>query len=158
VSSGQINAIVPYEVAGQSSTTLQVVVQGKPTNTVTVPVVAASPGIFAITNLDGTVNTASNPVAAGGVLVLYGTGEGQTTPAGVDGGVNLTTFPKPNLPVTVQIGGQTAQVLYAGAAPDFVAGVLQLDVQIPTGVTGTVPIQVTVGTASTPSGLNVSIH
>ena len=156
VSSSQINAVVPYEVAGQTSAQIEVIVQGKPTNSVTVPVVAASPGVFVITNPDGTVNSPSNPVASSGYLVLYGTGEGQTTPAGVDGGVNTTVFPKPNLPVTVQIGGQTAPVLYAGAAPDFAAGVLQVNVTIPAGVTGTVPIQLNVGTAST--SLTVTIH
>ena len=156
VSSSQVNAVVPYEVAGQTSTQIEVTVQGKPTNTVTVPVVAASPGIFVITNPDGTVNSPSNPVASSGYLVLYGTGEGQTTPAGVDGGVNTTVFPKPNLPVTVQIGGQTAPVLYAGAAPDFVAGVLQVNVTIPAGVTGTVPIQLNIGTAIIST--TVSIH
>jgi uncharacterized protein (TIGR03437 family) len=156
VSSSQVNAVVPYEVAGQTSTQIELIVQGKPTNSVTVPVVAASPGIFVITNPDGTVNSPSNPVAGSGYLVLYGTGEGQTTPAGVDGGVNTTVFPKPNLPVTVQIGGQTAPVLYAGAAPDDVAGVLQVDVTIPAGVTGTVPIQLSIGTAS--SSTTVTIH
>ena len=156
VSSSQINAVVPYEVAGQTSAQIEVIVQGKPTNSVTVPVVAASPGVFVITNPDGTVNSPSNPVASSGYLVLYGTGEGQTTPAGVDGGVNTTVFPKPNLPVTVQIGGQTAPVLYAGAAPDFAAGVLQVNVTIPAGVTGTVPIQLNVGTAST--SLTVTIR
>jgi uncharacterized protein (TIGR03437 family) len=156
VSSSQVNAVVPYEVAGQTSTQIELIVQGKPTNSVTVPVVATSPGIFVITNPDGTVNSPSNPVASSGYLVLYGTGEGQTTPAGVDGGVNTTVFPKPNLPVTVQIGGQNAQVLYAGAAPDDVAGVLQVDVTIPAGVTGTVPIQLTIGTASVST--TVTIH
>jgi len=158
VSSSQVNAIVPYEVAGQSSTQIQVKVQGKPTNAVTVPVVAASPGVFAITNPDGSVNSATNPVTQDGYLVLYATGEGQTTPPGVDGTVNTKVFPKPNLPVTVQIGGQDAMLLYAGAAPNLAAGVLQVDVQIPAGVTGTVPIQLKVGTASTPPGLTVTIH
>lgn len=156
VSSSQVNAVVPYEVAGQTSTQIELTVQGKPTNSVTVPVVAASPGIFVITNPDGTVNSPSNPVASSGYLVLYGTGEGQTTPAGIDGGVNTTVFPKPNLPVTVQIGGQMAPVLFAGAAPDFVAGVLQVNVTIPAGVTGTVPIQLTIGTASIST--TVTIH
>jgi uncharacterized protein (TIGR03437 family) len=156
VSGSQVNAVVPYEVAGQTSTQIEVVVQGKPTNSVTVPVVAASPGIFVITNPDGSVNSPSNPVSSSGYLVLYGTGEGQTTPGGIDGGVNTSVFPKPNLPVTVQVGGQTAQVPYAGAAPDFVAGVLQVNVLIPAGVTGTVPIQLSIGTASISS--TVTIH
>jgi len=144
VSAGQINAVVPYEVAGQTSTQLQVTVQGKPTNTVTLPVVASSPGSFAITNLDYSLNTPSNPAPSGGILVLYGTGEGQTIPAGVDGGVNTSVYPKPVLPVTAMVGGQPAQILYAGAAPDFVAGVLQVDIQIPAGVSGTVPLQLTI--------------
>lgn len=156
VSSSQVNAVVPYEVAGQTSTQIELIVQGKPTNSVTVPVVAASPGIFVITNPDGTVNSPANSVASSGYLVIYGTGEGQTTPAGVDGGVNTTVFPKPNLPVTVQIGGQNAPVLYAGAAPDFVAGVLQVNVTIPAGVTGTVPLQLNIGTASVSS--TVTVH
>jgi len=155
LSSGQINAIVPYEVAGHASTLMQVVIQGKPTNSVTLPVVATAPGIFAITNLDGSVNSASNPVAAGGVLVLYGTGEGQTAPAGVDGGVNTSVFPKPLATVSAQIGGQPVQILYAGAAPDFVAGVLQVDLQIPAGVTGTVQLQLTVGSATISANITV---
>jgi uncharacterized protein (TIGR03437 family) len=156
VSSSQVNAVVPYEVAGQTSTQIELIVQGNPTNSVTVPVVAASPGVFVITNPDGTVNSPSNPVSSSGYLVLYGTGEGQTTPAGVDGGVNTAVFPKPNLPVTVEIGGQSAPVLYGGAAPDFVAGVLQVNVTIPPGVTGTVPIQLSIGTASVST--TVTIH
>src|ERR1035441_6794037 len=156
LSSSQVNAVVPYEVAGKSSTIMQVVVQGKATNTVTLPVVSTAPGIFAITNLDGRAISASNPASLGGVLVLYATGEGQTNPAGVDGGVNNSVYPNPLAPVSAQIGGQSAQILYAGAAPGFVAGVLQVDLQIPAGVTGTVPLQLTVGNAST-AGLPVSI-
>ena len=150
-STGQINAVVPYEVAGKSSTALQVTYQGKTTNTVTLPVAASSPGSFAITNQDGSVNSAANPSPANGVLVLYGTGEGQTSPPGVDGGVNTATFPKPVLPVSVTIGGQSAQLLYAAAAPGFIAGVLQVNIQIPAGVSGTVPLVLTVGSASTPA-------
>jgi uncharacterized protein (TIGR03437 family) len=158
VSSGQINAVVPYEVAGQASTQLQVTFQGKPTNTVALPVVASAPGVFAITNSDGSVNTPSNPAPPGGVLVLYGTGEGQTIPAGVDGNVNNTVYPKPVQPVSVTVGGQGAQILYAGAGPGFVAGVLQVDLQIPPGVSGTVPLQLIVGTGSTPAGLTVTVR
>jgi uncharacterized protein (TIGR03437 family) len=158
VSKGQINAVVPYEVAGQASTQLQVTFQGKPTNTVVLPVAASAPGVFAITNQDGSVNTPSNPAPPGGILVLYGTGEGQTVPAGVDGNVNNTVFPKPVQLVSVTVGGQGAQILYAGAGPGFLAGVLQVDLQIPPGVSGTVPLQLIVGTGSTPAGLTVTVR
>lgn len=158
VSNGQVNAIVPYAVAGAASTQMQVVYQGKATNTITLPVAPSSPGLFAVTNADGGVNSPANPAAPGSILVLYGTGEGQTTPAGVDGAVAATVFPKPILPVTVQIGGQAAEILYAGAAPGFVAGVLQLNIRIPEGVRGTVPLQLRIGEAATPTGLNVTVR
>ena len=156
-SSGQINAVVPYEVAGQASTVLQVVVNGKATNSVTLPVVATSPGIFAIANPDNTVNSPSNPVAHDKYVVLYGTGEGQTSPSGVDGILNTAVFPTPVAKVSVKVGGLPAQLLYAGAAPDDVAGVFQVDVQIPAGVSGTVPIELTVGDASTPVGPTITV-
>jgi uncharacterized protein (TIGR03437 family) len=50
-------------------------------------------------------------------------------------------------PVTVTIGGQSATVLYQGAAPGLVAGVSQINVQVPAGVTpgSAVPVTITVG-------------
>ncbi len=158
VSPGQVNAIVPYAVAGNESTRMQVTYQNRPTNTITLPVTASVPGVFAITNQDGSVNSAANPAAPGSVLILYGTGEGQTTPAGVDGNVATSVFPKPVQNVTVQIGSSAATVLYAGAAPGFVSGVLQLNVTIPEGATGTLPLSVKIGDATTPAGINVFVR
>ena len=54
------------------------------------PVAPSSPGLFAITDQDGCVNSASSPPAPASVLILYGTGEGQTVPAGVDGSVSTS--------------------------------------------------------------------
>jgi uncharacterized protein (TIGR03437 family) len=99
VSASQINAIVPYSVAGQTTTEVQVESAGAWSNMVTLDVAEASPGIFTVTQAgsgqaaalnveaDGslTVNNAANAVGRGGVVVLYATGEGQTSPAGVDG-------------------------------------------------------------------------
>ena len=63
------------------------------------------------------------------------TGEGQTSPPGTDGLLNNgPTLPKPLLPVSVTIGGKPAQVTYAGAAPQGVAGFMQLNVVIPSGL------------------------
>ncbi|MFN0105976.1 MAG: SMP-30/gluconolactonase/LRE family protein [Bryobacteraceae bacterium] len=158
VSSSQVNAIVPYAVAGATSTKVQVIFQNRATNTITLPVAASAPGVFAITNEDGGVNSVSNPAAQGSILILYGTGEGQTAPGGIDGSVATSVFPKPILPVSVQAGGQTAEVLYAGAAPGFVAGVLQINMRIPAGVRGTAPLQLRIGEATTPAGLNVFVR
>lgn len=158
VSNGQVNVIVPYGVAGKDTTRMQVVFQGRPTNTITLPVAASSPGVFAITNENGSVNSAANPAAQGSILVVYGTGEGQTSPGGVDGSVATSVFPKPVLPVSVLAGGQEAEILYAGAAPGFVAGVMQINLRIPAGLRGTVPLQLKIGETATPAGLNIFVR
>jgi uncharacterized protein (TIGR03437 family) len=52
-----------------------------------------------------------------------------------------------SLPVTVTIGGQSATVMYQGAAPGLVAGMSQINVQVPAGVTpgSAVSVTITVG-------------
>ena len=146
-SANQVSAIVPYEVAGQTSTQVTVQYNGASSSGLTIPVVAATPGVFtanasgrgpgAILNQDSTYNTASNPAKPGDVIVLYGTGEGQLNPLGVTGSIaSGPTYPKPVLPVSVSIGGidATAGITYAGSAPTFVEGLLQIDVTVPQGV------------------------
>jgi uncharacterized protein (TIGR03437 family) len=43
----------------------------------------------------------------------------------------IDAFPKPLLPFSVTIAGQPAEILYAGAAPCLVAGVMQVNVRLP---------------------------
>jgi trimeric autotransporter adhesin len=164
-SNTQVAAIVPYEVTGSSA---QVVVsyQGQASPAFTVPVAASAPSLFslnetgagqaaAINAVDNTVNTAANPVKIGGYISLYATGQGQTTPAGVDGKVaSGPVLPMPNLQVSATVGGIPAVVQYAGGAPGEVAGVMQVNVQIPAGVQpgGYVPVVLTVGSASNVGG------
>jgi len=151
---GQISAIVPYAVAGKTTTQVQIQFNGKKSDSTTVNVVDAAPGVFnvpgsaqaAALNADLSVNNANNPAAKGSIVVLFATGEGQTNPAGVDGKIATDVFPKPLLPVTVSIGGQAAEILYYGAGPFEVAGVLQLNVRVPaTSASGAVPVTVQVG-------------
>lgn len=167
---GQVSAIVPYETTG-SAAQFAVSYQGQ-TATYAVPVAAAAPSLFtanssgvgqaaAINNVDGSYNSASDPVAIGGYVQLYATGEGQTSPAGVDGAVALTQpFPMPVLqPVTATVGSLPAVVEYAGAAPGSVAGLMQVNVRIPAGVQpgSQVPVVVHVGTASTGVGVTIAV-
>ena len=169
-SSTQVSAVVPYGIAGRLSTFVQIQYQGVKSNAVTVPVSTTAPGIFtlnasgsgpgAILNEDGSVNTPTSGASAGSVVVLYVTGEGQTTPRGVDGSVatppNLTT---PILPVAVTIGGLPATVLYAGGAPGLVAGVMQVNVRIPAGVaSGSAGVTITVGSSSSQSGVTLAVR
>ncbi len=163
-SAAQVNAIVPYETSGPAAG-ISVAYQGSVSQTFSVPLSASSPGIFtyngtgagqaaAVNAADGTINTAANPVKIGEYISVYATGEGQTTPAGVDGKLATQQLPSPNLPVTVTVGGLPAFVQYEGAAPGAVAGLMQINVQIPNGVTsgGYVPVVLTVGDASTVNG------
>ena len=96
----------------------------------------------------------------GDIIQVYATGEGQTTPAGVDGKIAPLTLPlpAPNLTAAVLIGGLPARIQYIGAAPGLVAGALQVNVEIPAGVgSGDQPIFLTVGTNTSQSGLTVAV-
>jgi uncharacterized protein (TIGR03437 family) len=92
-------------------------------------------------------------------VILYGTGEGVTDPAGKDGQLALSGYPKPRQPVTVRIGGKEAEVLYAGAAPGLVAGVFQINVKVPEGLDGGAqPVVVQIGAASSSPEVTVAVR
>jgi uncharacterized protein (TIGR03437 family) len=169
-SAGQVTAVAPYSLDGKLGTQVQVQNGNLLSDKVALPVTSSGPGIFsvdlsgsgqgAILNQDGvTVNSASKPADKGSIIVIYATGEGQTDPPGIDGKIATgPVYPRPVLPVSVNIGGLPAEVLYAGAAPSLVAGVLQVNARIPTGVpTGDASVEVMVGTAKSQSGITVAV-
>ncbi len=162
-SSTFISAIVPYEVSGLSLVPVVVTYQGNTSVAYTAPVVTTAPGIFTLdssgsgqalaVNLNGTLNGAANPVAPGGYVILYATGEGATTPTGVNGkpAPKTAPFPMPVHTVTALVNGTSAVVSYAGGAPGFVAGVMQVNLQIPATVTsGTLPVTLTIDNLTSP--------
>jgi len=168
-SSGQINAIVPFEVSGRASTSIQVSYFGTASQAVAVPVAPAVPALFtalasgsgqgAILNQDLSVNSAANPAAAGSVVVLYGSGGGLFHPPIPDGVLTGANYSALVLPLTVRIGGSAATVLYAGSAPGLVAGVMQINVQIPPGTpSGNVPLAVQVNGAASQPGVTVAVR
>lgn len=169
-SEGQINAIVPCNVAGKTSVQVQIESNGAWTNTVTLPVYATYPSIFtlsnsgvgrgAILNADNSVNAPNNPVERGQPAILFGTGEGQTTPACADGEItNGASLPTPVAPVSVEVGGQPATVVYAGGAPGLVRGVLQVNfipaASAPTGPN--VPVTLKIGDRISQSGVTIAV-
>lgn len=170
-SSGQVNAIVPFEVAGRLSTNVVVSYNGVQSNTLVMQVAATAPGIFtvnlagtgqgAILNQNNSVNAPSNPAAKGSVVQVFGTGEGQESPPGVTGGVNGSTLRLPlQQPVTATVGGVPATVQYAGSAPGLIAGVFQVNVVIPPGApSGSLPIVIAFGTSSsTQANVTVAVQ
>lgn len=162
---GQISVVTPYVVGGKQTSRVRVYAGHSWSAPVDVPVVASAPGIFTLAsgsgqaaalNADTSYNTGATPAAKGSVVVLYVTGEGATTPAGTDGLPANSVFPKPQQAVQVTIGNKNAAVLYAGAAPGFVAGLMQVNVAVPADVaSGDVPVVLSVG--GVPSQSNVTI-
>jgi uncharacterized protein (TIGR03437 family) len=155
----QVNAIVPYELAGQTNANVVVIFGGLTSATLQTTVVDTRPAIFSLTeggsgqgailNQDSSVNGTSKPAAKSSVIQIFGTGEGQLVPAVLT--VSLTPgvapFPKPvATPITVTIGGQPAQIQYAGEAPTLVSGVIQVNAVVPAGVaSGNQPVVLTIG-------------
>ena len=169
-SRGQISAIVPYAVAGKISTQLQVEYQGKQSTAIPVPVVATAPGVFtanasgagqaAALNEDNSLNSAVNAIARGSILTLFATGEGQTMPTGVDGKLAATPLPKPAASATVTIGGADAEIVYVGGAPGLTAGLLQINVRVPSNapVGAATPLLVKIGGTNSQAGVTVAIR
>jgi uncharacterized protein (TIGR03437 family) len=170
-SAGQVNAVVPYSVAGQSTTELQLEYLGVLSNPVTLQVVATVPGVFSINGSgqgpgailntsDGSVNSAAKPAARGDWVSIFATGAGVTTPASVDGFVASAPLPAPNAQVSVTMGGLPCQLNFEGAAPGLVSGVLQINAQVPAGLSPgpSVPVQVRIGSANSAATVTVAIQ
>lgn len=169
-SDGQLAAVAPYSLEGKRGTQVRVRNGANLSDTVALPVTPVAPSIFsadytgsgqgAILNEDGvTVNSSRSPAAKGSVIAIYATGEGQTDPGGVDGQLARgPSYPKPTLPVEVTIGGKRAEVIYAGAAPDQVAGMFQVNARIPGDTpSGEVSVQVKVGEAASQPGITIVV-
>ena len=173
-SNTQLSAVVPYEVAQFASANVLVKFLGQTSNGIATPVTTTVPGLFtqnasgsgpgAILNQNNSVNSPANPATRGDTVVVYLTGEGQTSPAGVTGKVTTVSAtppltPAPLLPISILIGGQPANYSFAGEAPFFVSGVMQLNVTIPSAAgTGAQSIVVSIGGHQSQSGVTVSIQ
>ena len=170
VSATQVNAIVPYETAGCTQTVLQVRYQGVLSSGTALPCASAAPGIFtfnasgtgqaAAANQDGTFNGPSAPAAKGSYVTVYFTGGGQTNPAGVTGSITGSTLKWLTQGASVSVGGVAATVAFDGAAPTFVDGVLQLNIQ-PSGSTpsgNALPVVIKVGSVSSPGTATLAVQ
>ena len=149
-SQGQVNVILPYQLAMNTSHQL-IVMRG---NTLSVPrtitVAPARPALFA-TNSQGfgqghiyvsgaggvlSLANAQNPATAGNVLVLYAAGLGSVDPPVAAGtAASYTELSRTVNEVTATIGGVAARVEFAGLAPGFAAGLYQVNITVPNGIT-----------------------
>jgi uncharacterized protein (TIGR03437 family) len=165
----QVSAVVPYGVAGKSSTQVQVTYNGAASNIMTMPVQPAHPAIFtldatgmgpgAILNQDNSINSGPNGAPRGTIVAIYATGGGVTDPALADGAVTGSTLPYLTQKVAVTIGGIEASVKYAGGVPGAVAGLTQINAEVPAGVTpgSAVPVIVKLGNYTSSTGVTMSV-
>ncbi len=169
VSPGQVNFQVPssaplgtQRVAVRTADTGELVAGGS------ILIGPVSPGLFTATengagqglilNQDGSLNGPSNPAPAGSTITLYGTGQGQVSPAVSDGAPapgppmaatvavptsngNTCLTVQPSMCVAIGSGFGTVQA--SGLAPGYV-GLWQINVTIPQGIAtgGAVPLRV----------------
>ena len=177
VSDKQSSAIVPYAVAGRTSVDVQVEYQGVQSDVVTAPVLASRPGIFsldgsgqgplAILNENGSVNSPSNPADRGSIITIYATGGGERDPAVADGQILSDVLTKPSLPISVWFDNgpesdfnADGEVLYAGGSPGSVAGLLQINVRVPTSAVAgkTVAFGLAIGSERNPGSLTIALR
>lgn len=143
----QITVQVPCEVTPSSAVSVAITVGTAPPDTVSVPVLAASPGIFettmsdgvsraVIVRLDGSFVSLTNPARRGETVRAYATGLGVTAPTV---GTNETAIPGADaivqgiviMGVTNTIGqAEGVQVSAARVAPDLI-GVFEIPFQVP---------------------------
>jgi uncharacterized protein (TIGR03437 family) len=78
----------------------------------------------------------------------------------VDGKPASVPYPYPNLAVTAMVGGRDTPVKYAGGAAGLVAGLMQVNIQIPSGIqTGNaVPFSLRVGSAFSQGGVTIAVR
>ncbi len=176
VSPGQVNFQMPsnaplgtVRVAVRLADTGELVAGGS------IGVAAAAPGIFtsnaagsgqaAALNQDNTINGPNNPAAVGSTIQLFGTGQGQVSPAVQDGFAaptsplsftvavptsNGTTCTNSQPSMCVAVGSALANVGYSGLTPGNV-GLWQINFTIPAGTPAGSAVPVRVVINGTPS-------
>lgn len=164
--SNLIQVQVPYRVASQLTTQVELVRDGQVRSNTALTVGPAAPGIFttgpgsgpaAALNEDYSLNSAASPAMPGSLLTFYATGEGAVDPAPIDGKVSTDPYPKPVLPMQVSVGGQAAEIVRlipSATSP----GIAQITIRLPAGGNGgTQPLVLTVAGVASQSGVTIFV-
>jgi uncharacterized protein (TIGR03437 family) len=153
VSPTQVNAQIPYEVSTGPATVI-LSVGANVLLPVPLTIQRSAPGLFLlgqnralVQSQDGSINGPGHPATPGSIVTAYLTGQGPLelpVPSG------SAAPPDPLIGaaagVTAMIGGQNAEVTFAGMAPGMV-GVFQVNLRIPVLAPGDYPLAVAVGSA-----------
>jgi len=142
VQDSQINAAVPFSVAGPT-TQICVTYNGANPNCLAWPVAPAAPGVLTwdganalAVNQDGTLNSASNPAPRDSIVAVFATGLGPLNTPLPDGSLApISPLPVNAYPATIGVPSRSGFVElifsepadYAGPAPTQIAGTSQIN-------------------------------
>ena len=162
VSQGQINTPLSLNLPTAGTVDMQIV---RPSTSqifgaAELALAPASPALFtdgsastgqvaAINAVDGSVNSATNPVVRGQYIELFGTGQGFVPGGPADGQASTGLVPTPETPQVLIGSGSTAafipaaNITYSGLAPSLV-DVWQINIQIPTTAQAGTNVPITV--------------
>jgi uncharacterized protein (TIGR03437 family) len=156
----QTNAQIPWELAGQTQTTVVAIFNGQSSSAQTVSLAAYAPGIFVsqpATALGAIVDShyllvdSANPATAGSTVVqIFCTGLGPVTNQPATGAASPgSPLAWTTTKATATIGGMAADVSFSGLAPGFV-GLYQVNALVPPGSAkgGAVPVTIAIGGVS----------
>jgi uncharacterized protein (TIGR03437 family) len=156
VGSTQINGQVPFEVP-PGPAKLVISVNGTTSDPIPFTVTATGPATFTMPGTNHavaqnlpeyTLNSMDSPATPGQYITAYVTGQGLVdNPVETGAPAPSTPLSVPVAPIEVRIGGQPAEVAFAGLAPGF-AGLMQLNLKIPPIGPGEQILEVRIGTAS----------
>ena len=140
-SDGQVNAVVPYGIAMNTSQQVLATRSSSISVPQSVIIAPAAPGIFTTDGTQGIIVDQNNKIVgpgnsatAGDAVVIYCTGLGEVNPPATAGvPASLTQLSNTTTPVSVSIGGMDAKVLFSGLTPGFV-GLYQVNAVVPSGV------------------------
>jgi uncharacterized protein (TIGR03437 family) len=139
----------PPGISAFATVEIDILHNGKTLAQIPSGVAEAAPALFAdvsgeasANNEDGTLNSPANPAPRGSMIVLYGTGEGVS-----------------GLPVSVRIGNNPAEVLYAGPVAGY-PGLLQINARVPAGYAppGNLSVTIAVGETSSQPGVAIAVN
>jgi uncharacterized protein (TIGR03437 family) len=152
VSPTQINFQVPSSLAAGTAS-LYVSRDGGASALFYYTVAGSAPGIFQDTGnhavaqnlVNYSTNSASNPVASGGILVVYFSGQGAVNHPVADGiAAPASPVATATATATATIGGVSATVDFAGLSAGF-AGLAQANILVPSLATGDYPLVLNIG-------------
>jgi uncharacterized protein (TIGR03437 family) len=153
VNSGQIDAQIPWDIPGGTVASVVVTNENVPSNAAAIYVPATgTPGISVyntdravVVNVDGSVNSATNPAKVGDEVIAYFTGGGPVQASGQL--VSGAPAPSGLSPVTggstVTVGQVNTNVVYIGLTPGGI-GLYQANFIVPQIAKGTYPVAITI--------------